>query len=93
MSFATFVSLVSGETVMTPKCIAFDTFIVVHVAGCEAIVAMHRTMTCRQTRFVTSLPFGSCGELRRRRVETRLPLADGLIESISVDWRAAEARG
>jgi hypothetical protein len=59
---------------MTPKCIAFDTFIVVHVAGCEAIVAMHRTMTCRQTRFVTSLPFGSCGELRRRRVAPNLHL-------------------
>jgi len=83
MSFATLVSLVSGETVMTPKCIALDTFIVVHVAGCEAIVAMHRTMPRRQTRFVTPLPLGSCGELRRRRAwHVRL---------ISV-WRAAAKR-
>ena len=65
MSLATLVSLVSGDTVMTPECIAFDTFIVVHVAGCEAIVAMHRTMPRTQTRFVTSLPLGSCGQLRR----------------------------
>jgi len=50
---------VLGETVITPECIAFDTFVVDHFA--RVIAAMHRTIRSTKMRFIALSPSAPAG--------------------------------
>ena len=61
-SFATFVRAVLGETVITPECIAFDTFVVDHFARGGVIAAITEPSgprRCASSRFPLPLLRGT----------------------------------